>query len=146
MLLKERNMLLTMEHAYREAVEAMPNQERLDKVDMSMENLEEVVRERNRAYYELEVGGSGEVEREIVEGPFGLDEGYWQVQRNNGTPFPGRGIKSPLDSRRRSTTGRTGRTAPTWPRPSSATGPASATPSPNSTAATARSSTSGRSR
>ena len=54
-LLKERNMLLTMEHAYRQAVASMPNQERIDKVDMSMENLEEVVRERNRAYFELEV-------------------------------------------------------------------------------------------
>ncbi len=52
-----------------------------NQVDMSMENLEEVVRERNRAYYELEVGGSGEQEREIVMGPFGLDQGYVQVER-----------------------------------------------------------------
>lgn len=33
-----------------------------------MENLEEVVRERNRAYYQLEVGGSGEQEREYAPG------------------------------------------------------------------------------
>ena len=79
-LLKERNMLLTTEHAYLEALQTMPNQERLDKVDMSMENLEEVVRERDRAYHELEVGGSGEVEREIIEGPFGIGEGYMQVR------------------------------------------------------------------
>ncbi len=72
-------MLLTMEHAYLKELANMPNQERIDKVDMSMENLEEVVRERNRAYYELEVGGSGELEREIVEGPFGIDEGYQQA-------------------------------------------------------------------
>ncbi len=84
-LLKERNMLLTMEHAYLQAGEHMPNQERLDKVDMSMENLEEVVRERNRAFHELEVGGSGELEREIVEGPFGIDEGY--QQREHPVPY-----------------------------------------------------------
>ena len=33
-----------------------------------MENLEEVVRERNRAYFELETGGSGERERVIRQG------------------------------------------------------------------------------
>ena len=41
----------------------MPNPERLDKVELSMEHLEEVVRERNRAYWQLEVGVSGERER-----------------------------------------------------------------------------------
>jgi len=63
-LLKERNMLLTMEHAYKEEYVAMPNQERIDKVEESMENLEEVVRERNKAFHQLEVGISGERERE----------------------------------------------------------------------------------
>jgi len=62
-LLKERNMLLTMQHAYQEDYVAMPNPERIDKVEMSMENLEEVVRERNRAFHNLEVGISGERER-----------------------------------------------------------------------------------
>merc|ERR1712025_592676 len=62
-LLKERNMLLTMEEAYKEAFAPMPNPERLDKVELSMEHLEEVVRERNRAYWQLEVGVSGERER-----------------------------------------------------------------------------------
>jgi len=62
-LLKEKNMLLTMEHAYKEEYVAMPNPERIDKVEMSMENLEEVVRERNRAFHKLEVGISGERER-----------------------------------------------------------------------------------
>merc|ERR1719431_1895734 len=38
-LLKERNMLLTMAHAYKEEWLAMPNPERLDKVEESMENL-----------------------------------------------------------------------------------------------------------
>ena len=71
-LLKERNMLLTMEHEYKRQVEKMPNPERLDKVELSMENLETVVRERNRAYYELETGESGERERIIRGGPFGI--------------------------------------------------------------------------
>eukprot|EP00088_Acartia_fossae_P020411 TRINITY_DN219_c0_g1_i2.p1 TRINITY_DN219_c0_g1~~TRINITY_DN219_c0_g1_i2.p1 ORF type:complete len:255 (-),score=30.16 TRINITY_DN219_c0_g1_i2:69-833(-) len=62
-LLKERNMLLTMEHAYKEAYVAMPNDERIDKVAESMENLEEVVKERNRAYYQLECGVTGERDR-----------------------------------------------------------------------------------
>ena len=34
-LLKERNMLMTMEHAYKQAVERYPNPERLDKVEES---------------------------------------------------------------------------------------------------------------
>jgi len=38
----------------------MPNPERLDKVEISMENLEAVVRERNKAYWQLEVGETGE--------------------------------------------------------------------------------------
>ena len=75
-LLKERNMLLTMEEAYKQETEIMPNQERIDKVEESMENLEYVVRERNRAYFELETGESGEQERIIRPGPFGIDVGY----------------------------------------------------------------------
>ncbi|XP_023333162.1 39S ribosomal protein L47, mitochondrial [Eurytemora carolleeae] len=62
-LLKERNMLLTMEAAYQDKYVAMPNPERKDKVEESMENLEEVVKERNRAYYQLEVGITGERDR-----------------------------------------------------------------------------------
>lgn len=39
---------------------SIPNPERLDKVEESMENLETVVRERNKAYWLLEVGETGE--------------------------------------------------------------------------------------
>ena len=46
-------MLMTMEQAYKEAVEKFPNPERLDKVEESMDNIESVVRERNRAYFEV---------------------------------------------------------------------------------------------
>lgn len=73
-------MLLTMEHEYRAENERMPNPERIDKVDESMENLESVVRERNRAFWELEVGSDGEPKREIISGPFGLDVGYHQKE------------------------------------------------------------------
>ena len=41
-----------------------------------MENVEYVVRERNRAFCELEIGVSGEAERRVQTGPFGLPVGY----------------------------------------------------------------------
>lgn len=59
-LLKERNMLLTMEEAYKQEWKYFPNPERIDKVEDSMINLESVVRERNRAYHLLETGTIGE--------------------------------------------------------------------------------------
>ncbi|XP_022659872.1 39S ribosomal protein L47, mitochondrial-like [Varroa destructor] len=59
-LLKERNLLLTLEAAAKNEIEIMPSPERLDKVEESMTNLESVVRERNKAYFDLEVGESGE--------------------------------------------------------------------------------------
>ncbi|XP_055610220.1 39S ribosomal protein L47, mitochondrial [Uranotaenia lowii] len=71
-LLKERNMLLTMEHECNEKMELFPNPERIDKVNESMKNLEDVVRERNRAYYELETGETGERPGEVVENQLGL--------------------------------------------------------------------------
>ncbi|XP_034945474.1 39S ribosomal protein L47, mitochondrial [Chelonus insularis] len=75
-LLKERNMLLTMEHAHKKEFEFFPNPERKDKVEISMENLEEVVRERNRAYYELETGEHGERETVFARNVLGLMEEY----------------------------------------------------------------------
>ncbi|KAK3916572.1 39S ribosomal protein L47, mitochondrial [Frankliniella fusca] len=57
-LLKERNMLLTMAEIYK--FNFMPAPERIYKVEESMKNLEDVVRERNRAYFELETGETGE--------------------------------------------------------------------------------------
>lgn len=71
-LLKERNMLLTMEHECNEKMELFPSPERLDKVNESMTNLEEVVRERNRAYFELETGETGERPAKLVTNPLGL--------------------------------------------------------------------------
>ena len=59
-LYKEYNMLLTLEHEALANCEVMPNEERIDRVQISMENLELVVRERNKAYFDLEVGETGE--------------------------------------------------------------------------------------
>lgn len=59
-LLKERNMLLTMEEEAKRLCKLFPSPERLDKVEDSMANLESVVRERNKAYHLLETGETGE--------------------------------------------------------------------------------------
>ena len=71
-LLKERNMLITMEDACNDAYELFPSPERIDKVEMSMKNLETVVRERNEAYYKLETGESGEQPSVYVFNCFGM--------------------------------------------------------------------------
>lgn len=59
-LLKEKNMLLTMDHECEQRYELFPSPERMDKVQESMQNIETVVRERNRAYHLLETGRDGE--------------------------------------------------------------------------------------
>lgn len=79
-LLKERNMLMTMEHECNDKMETFPNPERLDKVDISMENLEAVVRERNRAYHLLETGEVGEALSETKPNAFGLEEVRHQAE------------------------------------------------------------------
>jgi len=60
-LLKELNMLRTMEHYAKEEYLTFPNPERIDKVQDSMERLEAVVLERNSAYQLLETGETGKV-------------------------------------------------------------------------------------
>ncbi|XP_073976827.1 mitochondrial ribosomal protein L47 isoform X2 [Rhodnius prolixus] len=75
-LLKERNMLLTMEHEYKEKVELFPSPERIDKVRESMINLEEVVRERNKAYYLLETGETGERPGKVAHNRLGMKYFY----------------------------------------------------------------------
>ncbi|VDN52132.1 unnamed protein product [Dracunculus medinensis] len=55
-LLKERNMLLTMMEAYSLAAHHFPNPERLDRINESMKNVEEIVHERNDAFFLLETG------------------------------------------------------------------------------------------
>ncbi|RWS30573.1 39S ribosomal protein L47-like protein, partial [Leptotrombidium deliense] len=64
-LLKERNMLLTMQEASNNEYQLFPSPERIEKVEESMENIESVVRERNKAYWELEVGEGLSGERPV---------------------------------------------------------------------------------
>ncbi|XP_053379448.1 39S ribosomal protein L47, mitochondrial-like [Mercenaria mercenaria] len=71
-LLKERNVLLTMEHMYNEALEPLPNPERIDKVEESMENLLDVVKERNVAYHLLEEGKVDEPKKYVTRNAVGL--------------------------------------------------------------------------
>jgi large subunit ribosomal protein L47 len=73
-LLKEKNMLLTMQHDAKEECRDFANPERIDKVEESMGNLEEVVRERNKAYFLLETGTTGERTGEEFENWLGLPE------------------------------------------------------------------------
>ncbi|XP_026486191.2 large ribosomal subunit protein uL29m [Vanessa tameamea] len=75
-LLKERNMLYTMEHECNENVKLFPNPERIDKVQESMDNIETVIRERNIAYYKLETGETGERSVDEVVNLLGLNEKY----------------------------------------------------------------------
>lgn len=72
LLIKEKNMLLTMEHESKEAHMLFPSAERLDKVRITMENIENVVRERNRAYHELETGETGERPGRLVHNQLGM--------------------------------------------------------------------------
>jgi large subunit ribosomal protein L47 len=71
-LLKEKNMLLTMEHECREEHRLFPSPERLEKVKESMSNLESVVRERNTAYHKLETGEHGERPGKLVNNQLGI--------------------------------------------------------------------------
>lgn len=75
-LLKEKNMLLTMENESERGHRLFPSAERLDKVKISMEHLETVVRERNRAYFELETGEIGERPGKLVKNQLGLSFFY----------------------------------------------------------------------
>ncbi|XP_037949256.1 39S ribosomal protein L47, mitochondrial [Teleopsis dalmanni] len=75
-LLKERNMLLTMEHECNDKMELFPSPERVDKVKISMNNLETVVRERNTAYHLLETGETGERPKRLVSNIIGMRSMY----------------------------------------------------------------------
>ncbi|RZC43254.1 39S ribosomal protein L47, mitochondrial, partial [Asbolus verrucosus] len=79
-LLKERNMLLTMEQEAKEQTKLFPSPERLDKVEESMENLEAVVRERSKAYHMLETGETGERPGKLKSGPLGINFYYKMSQ------------------------------------------------------------------
>lgn len=82
-LLKERNMLMTMEEACKEANEIFPNPERLDKIEDSMNNLESIVRERNRAYHLLETGETGERPGKLVYNCLGIRSIQYMLMYDN---------------------------------------------------------------
>uniref|UniRef100_A0A915D9E1 Large ribosomal subunit protein uL29m n=1 Tax=Ditylenchus dipsaci TaxID=166011 RepID=A0A915D9E1_9BILA len=71
-LLKERNMLLTMREAYLLRAKIFPNPERIDRVQESMNNLELVVHERNDAYLRLETGKGASPPVRNVTSPIGF--------------------------------------------------------------------------
>lgn len=65
-LFKERNMLYTMQEAAKSESQIFPSPERIDKVEESMGNIENVVRERNNAYWKLEVSACATSDRPTV--------------------------------------------------------------------------------
>lgn len=69
-------MLLTMEEDAKQEIRLFPSPERIDKVEESMENLETVVRERNRAYHLLETGETGERPKKMERSALGLNYCY----------------------------------------------------------------------
>ncbi|XP_041378068.1 39S ribosomal protein L47, mitochondrial-like [Gigantopelta aegis] len=71
-LLKERNMLMTMEAEYTRQCELFPSPERVDKVEESMENILAIVDERNEAFSMLETGKSNKPEKRVVRNFLGL--------------------------------------------------------------------------
>lgn len=63
-----------MEHEHKKQWRYFASPERIDKVEDSMKNIETVVRERNRAYFQLEVGHPGEQPVAKIYNPLGLKE------------------------------------------------------------------------
>ncbi|CAL2028664.1 unnamed protein product [Caenorhabditis brenneri] len=64
--LKERNMLITMKKAHTARARNMPNPERLDRVQESMDRIEAVVHERNDAVFRLETGESASPRKRTI--------------------------------------------------------------------------------
>jgi len=76
-LLKERNMLMTMAEEYKREVELFPNPDRLEKVEDSMENLLDVIRERDVAVSLLETGETPpQVRKRWTNNRLGI--GFWK--------------------------------------------------------------------
>ncbi|PIC52683.1 hypothetical protein B9Z55_002685 [Caenorhabditis nigoni] len=64
--LKERNMLITMKKAHVSRARNMPNPERIDRVQESMDRIEAVVHERNDAVFKLETGESADPRKRTI--------------------------------------------------------------------------------
>ena len=76
---------MTMKLAYEYEREAMPSPERLEKVEESMENLLDVLAERDRAVNVLEHGHNGEQGRRWVVDMFG--RGRWRRNTEHVQPM-----------------------------------------------------------
>jgi len=75
-LLKEVNMLLTMEEEFRRMSKQFPSPDRLDKCEESMENILQVVGERDETLNLLETGFTGKPKREWRYDMLGRPEIY----------------------------------------------------------------------
>ncbi|XP_013412145.1 39S ribosomal protein L47, mitochondrial [Lingula anatina] len=84
-LLKEYNMLLTMEHEYVRRTEVLPSPERLEKVEESLDNLWEVVRERNEALLQLTTGEGYPDRRYLTKDVLGRPR--WKQPREHHVPW-----------------------------------------------------------
>lgn len=71
-LLKERNMLLTLEAEADRQKKHMPGDDRLEKVETSMKNLKQVVQERDEALNELQLGRKEKHPGKWEYSPFGF--------------------------------------------------------------------------
>ncbi|ELU15648.1 hypothetical protein CAPTEDRAFT_219435 [Capitella teleta] len=83
-LLKERNMVMTMQAEYKRQCEVFPSPERIEKLEESMENVLEVIKERDRAVNLLETGETGEPGQRWAYNQLGL--GYWHQCREHYVP------------------------------------------------------------
>lgn len=78
-LLKERNMIMTMEEEFKRECELFPSPERLEKVEESMENLLDVITERDRTINLLETGEDGLPGKRWTYNQLGI--GFWRKCR-----------------------------------------------------------------
>ncbi|XP_071511856.1 large ribosomal subunit protein uL29m-like [Diadema antillarum] len=83
-LLKERNMLLTMQTEADRQEKFLPSPERINKVEVSMENVQAVLKERKEALTELETGLKDEHPAELKYTPFGYKR--WVKPREYAVP------------------------------------------------------------
>lgn len=83
-LLKERNMLSTMQHHYESLDEPMPSPERLEKVAESMSNLRDVIEERDKARNMLLLGRPTQAHGEYRKS--GLGAIYWHKYKQRLLP------------------------------------------------------------
>ncbi|CAD5115208.1 DgyrCDS4201 [Dimorphilus gyrociliatus] len=79
-LLKERNMIMTMAEEYKRTANLMPAPERQEKVEESMENLLTVIRERDRAVNVLNTGETGDPGKRCYPNELGIVDWRYKVE------------------------------------------------------------------